>query len=138
MKQTIARKADISIITDLIHDRFFDLGKVEFDGPKEVITIPFEEEKKELSVTLKNYILFRKVAIPLVRHYLRIYNVKNVIINDTEKIGSYDFNELVINGSKLAIKTGIPLEFEAEISDLQIEIEQTEEIIGHEEKWRVF
>ena len=85
---------DIGMLLDEVHDRFFDIDKIEFKKNK-------SEIKLHLSENIKG---------PFDR-ILTIKGVKNFTYDDTEKIGIYDINKIVIDQKNLCITiiSGFPL-----------------------------
>lgn len=121
-------------VIDIIHDCWFELKAVQHNRITKTVSIGFVLEKREKSKTLKNYFLLRKIQIPYFESYLRISNVESLLLDDTENVESYDFNTLQFDPllKKLSVKTGIPLRFEMTVSELDVSVQLTENIV----KWR--
>jgi hypothetical protein len=110
----IKNPKELKTIVDVIHDWWFDLDKIRFDPDTSTLSIPFSEQidddhKTESKNTKENLLL-------------QIKHVQKYQINDTEKIGTYDFNEIEYDEDKnrLNITTGVPLGFEIYISGFEI------------------
>lgn len=105
-KRIIVDRADmLDSITDAVHDCWFDLDSVKLTGG--VLEIPFQ--RKSLTVGM-----------------LRIHEVESVEIEDTERVGKYDFNRVHFDSStrQVTITTGIPLEFRVRVRRLEISCEE--------------
>lgn len=70
--------------------------------------------------------------MPLLRSFLTIACANDWELEDTEGVGTYDFNGLVYDegGSRLRVHTNIPLELSAAVSRLDVRVELTCEQIG--------
>ena len=104
-KIDIKKPSEIIKITDAIHDCWFDLNEIQFDKDKSILLIPYEVKKKEGPL--------KTPKESKTNYLLQIKNVKDYKINDTEKIGSYDFNKIEYYEDKnqIIITTGVPLGF---------------------------
>lgn len=85
---------DIGLLLDEVHDRFFDIDQMDFDKIK-------SEVKLYLSDNIKG---------PFNRT-LTIKQVYKVTFDDTEKIGIYDINKIIIDPKTetLNLISGFPL-----------------------------
>ena len=94
-------------LTSLFHDCWFNLDLVEFDTITRTVNVPFEVTDDG---QWKRLISFE--------------NAKAVNIVDTEKIGTYDFNEINLNKTcdMISISSGIPLVFEIYVDDLIVKV----------------
>ncbi|MFN8221413.1 MAG: hypothetical protein U0S12_14920 [Fimbriimonadales bacterium] len=97
--------ADIPAVIDLVHDLWFDVDDLQAKDGEIELRI-FDRGKGETSVGL-----------------LRIGNVRSVTLRDTERIGFYDINELLYDGTRLQITTGVPLYLSIDVSSLDLYFE---------------
>lgn len=112
-------------VTCLIHDCAFDLDALVFEEKTGQVTVPFELPREDLASVRRDLFVVRELSIPVVPALLAIKNVVDVIIDDTEAVGIYDFNELRWDEhrSELSITTGVPLRLCFKVSRLEIRLE---------------
>jgi hypothetical protein len=124
-------------ILDIIHDRWFDADKISFLSKERTLSIPFKEETRHLAVKKEKwlFILNRKV-IPIVQWFFNIHGVIEYSINDTEKIGEYDFNEIHydVKNQLLRITTNIPIDIAVKVDGFKITLEETDKIVGYKKQ----
>ncbi|HSL82622.1 MAG TPA: hypothetical protein VLF66_07580, partial [Thermoanaerobaculia bacterium] len=118
----ITESLELSRINELIHDHWFDLDDVTFDEATSTLEIRFSRPALEAGAPASGWALFRRVDVPYVASFLRIQHVRSWALEDTERIGSYDFNELRFDEGKLRIKitTGVPLSLSADVERLEV------------------
>jgi hypothetical protein len=129
---------DINQIVTEIHDQWFDINEIKFLN--EMLSIKFNKEQFQNHKVVQNFIFWKKIKIPIVEYFLKIYNVKKIDIVDNEKVQLYDFNTMnyLKEENKITIETGIPLKFEIIISDFKLSIEKTNNILDWKEKTILF
>jgi hypothetical protein len=98
---TIKNENDVNTVSAILHDAWFDAGKIKLDATKEIASILFAYNQKTLQKEICDVILI-------------IENVKNYELNDTEQIGFYDLNKIEWNQDKQSLKfvCNIPLYLE--------------------------
>ena len=96
---------------DLIHDKWFNIDEIMFEKEKNIVKIPFY---------LKNpYKIKEKPCGKII-----FSSVMSLKITDTEHIGSYDFNKIIVkNDNLLEIKTNFPLILTMQVSEIDITVE---------------
>ena len=106
----ITEPQQIKSLLGLIHDWFFDVGKIIHNKTTNTVTIVFWENRKDF-LKPKNSIM------------LTIFNVKQIKIKDTENVGYYDLNKIIYDNATQIIKItcGIPLGVEIFTNGLMIE-----------------
>jgi hypothetical protein len=120
-------------LTDLIHDWWFWIDDVRYDNEGQILTIPF-------TCPQSGYEGERRKPRALFRWLLRIHHASGHEIVDTERIGQYDFNQIVYSDTDktVRIETGIPLLLKAAVSQLDVTVEGTDalvEQIPERRKW---
>jgi len=88
-------------LLDEIHDRYFDLDRIIYDKATSEWNLFFGESRKG----------------PF-DHLLKITGVTEYVCHDTEKIGIYDINELIIDLDKLLITLdcNVPLDIRLSVN----------------------
>lgn len=104
--QQVLRVTDpksLTVITDVIHDRWFDVDDVMFDEGNNCLRIPFRPD-----------------------WVLEISNVESYELEETEGVGRYDFNEFTYSesDSALIISTGVPLVFRVAVGGLDVSLSE--------------
>lgn len=120
---TTAKTTDeLSRINDLTHDYWFDIEDAVFDPQVGVVTLPFTRPAQDQERARA----FRRSEAPARRFFLKIYHVKRWVVEDRQRVGLYDFNEVVYEPSSKSIKitTGIPIHLVAEVEDLEVSVEE--------------
>jgi hypothetical protein len=132
----------LDAIHNLIHDCFFDVERISFDAEAGVLLIPFSYEQtvlvpaedlhaghRGLRATVARWFRFlrpaRRTQVRLVPAILRIENVSDYSLVDTEHVGLYPFNILVFDPSSqvITVLTDIPLRFSIRVKGFAITVE---------------
>ncbi len=111
---------DLDEITDAIHDRWFDVEQIDFDRDARILRVFFSDDAEPSLVrSLLSKPHADKKARPRV---LEIHNVDSYRIQDTERVGAYDFNKLryAPGTGTVSVETGVPLEMVVTVSDLEV------------------
>jgi hypothetical protein len=97
-------------VTEHIHDHYFDLADIDYDRAEASITVPFRSGDKDP-----------------VRRLLRFESVEALAIRDTERIATYDFNELRWNAAArtIHVRTNVPLGFDVAVDEVRVTLERT-------------
>ncbi|ARN56999.1 hypothetical protein [Sedimentisphaera salicampi] len=97
----------IDELIDLLHDLWIDISTIEYNQQKaKIIFIVGKFVKSNI---------FNKKFTPLFN--ISVSPVFDYTLNDSEKVGTYDINKIIIKGNDLRIITGIPLVFEMKLAD---------------------
>jgi len=117
----------IPIIRDVIHDAWFDVSNIEFDSNTSVLSIEFERALKDESTVVEKNWMMEKLEVPLVQCFLNIFHVESYKIDDTERVGSYDFTTLEYNSDSrcISIITGTPIGIEIKVRDFEVSVVET-------------
>ena len=91
--------AKLGLITDVVHDLWFDVTKVVFDATSRRVRVPIEPD-----------------------WVLEVAKVDSCDLQESEGVGLYDINELLFSRDPrtLKITTGIPLTFRIGVSQLDV------------------
>jgi arsenate reductase (thioredoxin) len=118
---------DLGRVTYLIHDQWFNVADVAYDPEARTLTVPFDREDRDAAVTERTGLLFRLVRIPSFRWYLKFESVRDYEIIDTERVGTYDFNEVVYDEEKkrFSVETNIPLRMYVDVDDIHVLVESS-------------
>ena len=117
----------IPIICDLIHDAWFDVDNIEFDSNTCVLSIEFDRELKDESTVVEKNWMVEKLEVPLVQCFLNFFHVDSYKIDDTERVGYYDFTTLEYNSDQrcISIITGTPIGIEIIVRDFEVSVVET-------------
>jgi hypothetical protein len=121
----------MSLILDIIHDCWFDVGDINYYPEECLLVIKFERELMGEGVLEDGGIFFKRVRIPTIECLIRFYHVRNFVINDTEKVGRYDLTGIEYRADlkRLFINTGIPLDIMLEVEQFEVVVEETDRVI---------
>lgn len=128
-------------VIELIHDCWFESGSIVLDHESCVLTIPFQKEAPERHELISRRLLFFKnVRMSFFRWLLKIHEVEDVSIRDTERVGVYDFDEVKYfpSDGRVSITTGVPFGLEVTVRRLKITVEKTDEIVESKTVVRLF
>lgn len=111
----------LDLINNAIHDWWFDVDEIRFDREKATLTMRFVPEEVYRSSRRSSP---RDRGKPSKQMYLVARNVLEFRVKDTEKVRFYDLNVLKYDPAKKSLRfsTGVPIEIEARVSDLFIEL----------------
>lgn len=114
---------DLHKVIDAIHDRWFDLDRIQFEAGTSILQIPFSESYDR---RWKKFMFWRKDRHEFQYEFsLEIRHVTKYEIIDTVKVGIYNFSEIKYDGqNKLEITTGIPLGFTVYVSRLEVAVRE--------------
>ena len=124
---SIKHPNQIPIIDDVIHDAWFDVSNIAFDSNTSVLSIEFDLELKDESTVVEKNWMMKKLEVPLVQCFLNIFHVESYEIDDTERVGSYDFTSLEYNSDLrcISIITGTPIGIEIKVRDFEVSVVET-------------
>lgn len=123
-RMVVTDMAECEDLLCIIHDEFFDVDDIRYDSDTGTVDIPFGRVFHDENATVVKSGFFRRIyEVPVLRCVLRIGNVTDFALEDTQKMGTYDFNVIDYNkaSGKLTIKTGIPLKLFMTVTALHLE-----------------
>lgn len=93
----------LNVITDVIHDRWFEVDDVAIEEGRKCLRIPFRPD-----------------------WVLEISEVESYQLEETEGVGRYDFNKFAYSESDrtLMISTGVPLVFRVTVASLDVSLSE--------------
>lgn len=112
-----------------IHDESFNIKEIKFDSAAKVIEIPFKRCYHGLGTKIrKNYFVFKSWEVPVLRCSLKIMNVEDYTIVDTNGVVTNSFNVIKYDAEKrlVSIDTNIPTQMEIKVSSLRLEYQRHE------------
>ena len=117
----------IPTICDVIHDSWIDVSNIEFDSNTSVLSIEFDRALKDKSTVVEKNWFVEKIEVPLVQCFLNIHHVESYKIDDSERVGSYDFTNLEYNSDLrcISIITGTPISIEIKVRDFEVSVVET-------------
>ena len=91
---SIKDPGEIPAVVEVIHDCWFDADDISLDPATSTLSIKFNRELYERSEVVGRRLFLKKVEVPLVECLLKIRHVKSYRVNDTERVGTYNFNDI--------------------------------------------
>ena len=78
-----------------------------------------------------------RVRIPRFYCYLNVFHVLRYVIDDSEKIGNYDFESLLFDKdlNQITILTNIPLRFEIFVEKFEVSLYCDEQPFNYRKSW---
>lgn len=131
---------DLPAIVDLIHDCWFDIADVVFHPRQSLLSIRYKRPVREKAQVLRRFLLWKWIAVPLVECFLEINHVIESRVEDQQGIRLYDFNTISYDSSSNTIRvdTGIPTTITMQVTQFEISIEETDNVVEIETKRAVF
>jgi hypothetical protein len=123
----------LAAITKLVHDRWFELSKVDFDVDRRWLTVPFVTTGLHGRSVQRHGLLWREV-VPLLRAALTIKHVHRFQFVDEIGIDRYEFNEITFFEStyEVVITSGFPIEIRATVGALEVSVVVSDDVVDHE------
>lgn len=117
--------AEVDHIHSLIHDNFFEPENVVFDSDSRTLVFPFERDAMEEVNLGCLWVFTRRPKIPVKVCLLKVHNVRDYTIRDTERIGKYDFNVIEYNAKEkvVEIMTNFPIGISIKVEAFEISVE---------------
>ena len=135
---SLVKKSDQAyIITDLIHDCWFDKDTILHDSANSILIIRYKKQVAEWKEVVRKIWFLKKVNIPIAECFLKIHGVDSYSVEDEANIGTYDFNEIKYSPqSKLiTITSGFPIKINVYVERFEIVVEETDNIIERKLSW---
>jgi len=122
---TVRAVEQLPQLLDYVHDRRFALESIEFDAERGVLLLPVEVRVTSIGKLLGVSIKRSKVATAS----LLIRNVTAWRVSENQaQIGYGDINRILINGDKLLVEGSLPVNIEASITALDLELIAPDEL----------
>ena len=122
---SIDRPSDLSLVTNVIHDCWFTTDGIVFHPTESALEIRFTRESSSTSAAGKPLSGTRekKRQVPC---SLWIYHIEDFDINDSQRVGRYDFNKLVYDrqSREIVILTGVPIEIRARVKQFLVTVQE--------------
>lgn len=108
----------LQLVTDAVHDCWFEIDAVRMIDSN-TLEIP-------VRCTSGHFFASARDSADSPTNLLRIHEVESFDIRDTQKVGSYNCNELKFNSirKQITITTGIPLDFLIQVKRLRVTVTQ--------------
>ena len=131
--------ADLALISEALHDAWFNAEKIRFDSPSGELTIPFE---RQLVLPMKGDRepgLFDRAVRRSILCFLRIRNVLEYSVSATEKVALYDLSNLRFDEERREVKleTGIPIQLRIKVGSLSVDLHETDHVLEEREDLRI-
>lgn len=101
------RAEDLNAVTSALHDRWVDLDRMTRSGS---------------SIMFPCYTSIRDRGDKKPDLLLRVGRASGIAVNDSEKIGFYDINEIIYKDKKIKIIFNIPLDVSIDVDCVDVEV----------------
>ena len=130
----------LQAVNAVIHDCFFERDRIVFDENRRELQIPFEYAVDSEARVLRRLLFLTKAETPLVQASLSIRRVSDWSIDDTQGVGSYDFDKLVYDpgAQEVTILAGVPIDIRASVEAIEIAVRVSDSVVGWQRGWRWF
>jgi len=111
MNVIISRSDQIPGLLDMIHDYWFGVEEIKYDAAQCAVEMSFSRKRPRQGRRLNRDVL------------VKISHVNSLRVEDTEKVGFYDVNELCYlpNQGELIITGGVPITIRIAVERLYLE-----------------
>jgi hypothetical protein len=132
-------EADLALISDALHDAWFNAEKIRFDGASGELTIPFEKQLILPARGDREPGLFDRAVRRSILCFLRIRNVIEYSVSDTEKVTFYDLSNLHFDQKRreVQLETGIPIQVRIKVGSLCVHLDETDHVLEEREGLRI-
>jgi hypothetical protein len=115
-----SHQGELSGILDYVHDRNYELSKVEHNARDKTLTIPVMLRSTKKSER-KSWFLFgrRETAT---QGMLVVKKALGFKVVDNARIGQGDINTIELDGNKVIVKGGIPVNLLVDVEGFDIEL----------------
>jgi hypothetical protein len=140
-RRTVIRDSkELPTIIDLIHGCWFDIADVVFHSRQSLLSIRYKRPVRERAQVLRRLLLWKWIEVPLVECFLEINHVIESRVEDQQGIRLYDFNIVSYDNSSNTVRvdTGIPTTITMKVTQFEISIEETDNVVEIETKRAVF
>jgi hypothetical protein len=134
VREVVATSVEqLDAVTRLVHDRWFELSRVDFDVDRRWLVVPFETTGSHGRSVRRHGLLWREV-VPLYRASLTIKHVHRFQFIDEAGIDRYDLNEIIFFEAthEVVITSGFPTEIRATVGRLEVSVVVTDDVVNHE------
>jgi hypothetical protein len=120
---------ELDAVHDLIHDCYFDVGDIALDPSSSVLLFRFRRVVTRGKHGWKDFFSTSKM-FPAIECFLRIFHVESYSIDDSQQIGTYDFNILHYDARAkcIAVQTGVPIDIKVFVRDFEVSVEVTDNV----------
>jgi len=106
-----------------MHDEHFELDEVRFLEQEEVLEVPFRRIfHGRPPRAVRNWLLWATVEVDVLRCLLRVRHVKDCLVDDRSRIGTYSFNLLSYEDGALQIEACEDLTIWVRVDQLDVEL----------------
>lgn len=135
MKRIVATSTrEIGKILDYVHDRAFDLSKMQFDKRSGTLSIPLTVVSDETQ-DLKQFLFVKLWKNPVVQATLLIKNATNFSLKDDAQIDQGIINTIIHDGGWVLIKCSVPVEIKVEIARLELELALSDTVTSRKSRF---
>lgn len=112
----------IDAVNDIIHDCWFAVEEISFDALASRLTIPFEYET---CAATSRELLRQARSVERRPGILQFDNVLSYVLEDTERVGRYDFNRIQYRSDQRVVEviTNIPLRLAIQVGTFHVAVE---------------
>jgi hypothetical protein len=115
-----ARQEELSAILDYVHDRNYDLSKIEHNARDRSLTIPIALRSIKKGER-KSWFSFR-ARETITQGKLIIKRALGFKVTDNAKIGEGDINTIGYQGNKVVIKGSFPVDVTIDVEGFEVEL----------------
>ena len=139
--RTVVKKPeDLPAIIDLIHDCWFDIVDVVFHPRQSLLSIRYKRPLPEKARIIRRLLFLKWIEVPLVECFLEVSHVIESHVEDEQGIRLYDLNTINYDSSSNTVRvdTGIPTTITMKVTQFEISIEETDNVVEIQTKRAVF
>lgn len=106
----------IGDLVEVLHDQWFSVEGIVFNQANSILRVPF------FPTVQSSGFMSRASSAPEPSQWLEIRHVQRYTLEDTEKVGLYDLNEIQYDPIRqsISLTTGIPLTFVITVSRFEV------------------
>jgi hypothetical protein len=135
MKRIVARSAqEIGEILDYVHDRTFELSKMQLDKRAGTLSIPLTVISDEMR-DLKKVLFVKTWKNPVVEATLLVKNATDFSLKDEAQIDQGIINTITHDGDQVLIKCSVPVEIRVAVTRLELELALSDTVTAQKSRF---
>jgi hypothetical protein len=130
---------ELSRLSELIHDCWFDTKSVGFDPVRSELRVPFDRPSLEPREAVGKFLFLQRLRERITEWLIIIQGVQGYELEDAQGIGRYDFDRVRFNSNEqtIEVRTNIPTKFRVRVERIEVRVEETTRQVGERFLWRI-
>lgn len=115
-----SHRQELSRILDYVHDRKYDLSKLDHNARERTLSIPIALRSTE-KIKRESWFSLRRKEKTTTGHLI-VRNALGFKVTDNAKIGAGDINTIAQQGGRVVISGSVPVEVSVDVERFEVEL----------------